>query len=332
MIQLIGKRVGSMVVVLLFLAGVVFVLQHMTPTDPVHAMLGANASKTAIAAENHKLGYDKPLPQQYVHYVGGLLHGDLQMSLRTRRPVMKDLRQYLPATLELALFGLFLAVVIGGILGIATAAKFKGSGLFRLITLAGASTPPFLLALVGILLFYHRLHWLPATGRTRFQNAPTGPTGMLTFDSLVHLRFNVFIDAIGHLILPGLCIATLAGVSIGRVLRSSLVGTLRSDFVRTARAKGLRESVVLTRHALRNSLGPALSMTGLQVGLMFAGVVVIEQIFGWSGIGLYVYQSIPRTDFPAIAGVTLVLGAGYVIVNTIVDILQAVADPRIALT
>jgi peptide/nickel transport system permease protein len=120
-------------------------------------------------------------------------------------------------------------------------------------------------------------------------------------------------------------------MSIGRVLRSSLVDTMRTDYVRTARSKGLRESIVLLRHALRNSLGPALSMTGLQVGLMFAGVVVIEQIFAWPGIGLYTVQSIPRTDFPAIAGVTLVLGAGYVLVNTIIDVLQVTADPRIAL-
>jgi peptide/nickel transport system permease protein len=203
--------------------------------------------------------------------------------------------------------------------------------LFRLLTLVGASAPPFLLALLGLIFLYHRLHWLPSTGRTRFQDAPSGPTGLLTFDSLVHGRFNVFLDAIDHLILPGLCVAILPAVSIGRVLRSSLVNTLRADYVRTARSKGLSEPVVLWRHALRNSLGPALSMTGLQVGLMFAGVVVIEQIFAWPGIGLYTVQSIPRTDFPAIAGVTLVLGAAYVVVNTVVDLLQAVADPRITL-
>jgi peptide/nickel transport system permease protein len=329
--RLIGKRLLAMVAVLLFLAAVVFTLQQLTPTDPVHSFLGANASKAAIKAESHKLGYDKPLPQQYLHFVGGVLHGNFQMSLRTRRPVATDLRHYLPATLELALFGLVLAAVLGAILGVITAGRFKGSGIFRVVTLAGASTPPFLLALVGILLFYHRLHWLPATGRTSLANPPTGPTGFLTLDTLLHGNFHGFTDAVGHLILPGMCVAILPAVSIGRVLRSSLVSTMRSDFVRTARAKGLREIAVLWRHAIRNSIGPALSMGGLQVGLMFAGVVVIEQVFAWPGIGLYTVQSIPRSDFPAIAGVTIVLGAGYVVVNTIVDILQAVADPRIAL-
>ena len=325
------KRLLSMVMILLVLAGVVFTLQRLTPTDPVHAMLGANASKEQIAAANHKLGYDKPLPQQYISYVGGLLHGDMQDSLRTRRPVTTDLAAYLPATLELALFGLGLAAVLGGILGIATASKARGSGLLRIVMVGGASAPPFLLALVGILLFYRNLGWLPATGRSSIANAPDGPTGLLTIDGLVHGRLDVFFDALKHLVLPGVCVAILPAVSIGRVLRSSLVTTMRTDYIRTARAKGLRETTVLLRHAVRNSIGPALSMGGLQVGLMFAGVVVIEQIFAWPGIGLYTVQSIPRTDFPAIAGVTLVLGAAYVIVNTIVDMLQVVADPRIAL-
>jgi peptide/nickel transport system permease protein len=144
-------------------------------------------------------------------------------------------------------------------------------------------------------------------------------------------RLDVWWDSVQHLILPGLCVAILPAVSIGRVLRSSLVTTLGADYVRTARAKGLRQTAVVMKHGLRNSIGPALSMTGLQMGLMFAGVVVIEQNFAWPGIGLFTVQSIPRTDFPAIAGVTLVLGAVYVVVNTIVDLLQAVADPRIAL-
>jgi peptide/nickel transport system permease protein len=332
MISLIVKRLGAMVGVLLFLAAVVFVLQHNTPTDPVHSFLGANASRVAIKAESHKLGYDRPLPVQYVRYVTGMLHGNFQMSLRTRRPVATDLRHYLPATLELAMFGLLVAGLMGAVLGIVTAARFRGAGIFRFITLAGASTPPFLLALVGILFFYHRLGWLPATGRSGLVNPPTGPTGFLTVDTLLHGNVHGFTDAIGHLILPGFCVAILPAVSIGRVLRSSLITNLRSDYVRTARAKGLREVAILWRHALRNSVGPALSMGGLQVGLMFAGVVVIESIFAWPGIGLYTVQSIPRSDFPAIAGVTIILGAGYVIVNTIVDILQGVADPRIVLS
>jgi len=263
--------------------------------------------------------------------VKGLFTGSLGNSLRTRRGISTDLGAYLPATVELTLFGLFLAVALGGLLGLASAGKWRGSGALRLLLVSGASAPAFLLALLGILLFFNKLHWLPATNDTGYNNAPTGPTGILVIDTLVHGRFGMWFDAWKHLILPGICVALGPAVSIGRVLRTSLVTTMRSDFVRTARAKGLSERAVMFRHTLRNSLNAALSMTGLQVGLMFAGVVVIETVFAWPGIGLYTDQSIPAGDFPAIGGVTLVLGVGYVVINTLVDILQTVADPRVSL-
>ena len=331
MLTLISKRLVAMVVILLALCAVVFTLQEMSHTDPVHAYLGANASKAEIAREAKILGYNKPIVEQYVHYVSGLLHGNLQMSLRTRRPVATDIATYLPATVELTLFGMFLALLLGTLLGVASAGRWRGAGLFRLVMLSGASAPAFLLALLGILFFSGDFHWLPATGDSSFSNAATGPTGIVVFDTLVHGQFSAFLDGLHHLVLPGLCVALGPAVSIGRVLRSGLVQAMRSDFVRTARAKGLTEHAVLFRHALRNSLNAALSMTGLQAGLMFAGVVVIETVFAWPGIGLYTAQSIPAADFPAIAGVTLVLGVGYVVINTIVDLLQAVADPRVAL-
>ena len=330
MIKVIAKRLGAMVAILLVLSASIFILQKLSRTDPVHAYLGANASKQAIAQERHILGYDRPLINQYFHYIKGLVSGDLGQSLRTRRPVATDIGSYLPATIELTLFGLFLAVLLGGLLGLASAGRWRGSGAFRFLLVSGASAPSFLLALLGILLFFNKLHWLPATGDTGYNDAPTGPTGILLIDTLAHGQLNMFWDAFRHLILPGVCVALGPAVSIGRVLRTGLVTNLRSNFVRTARAKGLTERAVLFRHALRNSLGAALSMTGLQAGLMFAGVVVIETVFAWPGIGLYTDQSIPAADFPAIGGVTLILGIGYVVVNTAVDILQVVADPRVA--
>ncbi|HEX6393754.1 MAG TPA: ABC transporter permease [Acidimicrobiales bacterium] len=330
MIKVIAKRLGAMVAILLVLSASIFVLQKLSRTDPVHAYLGANASKQAISLERHALGYDRPLVDQYFHYIKGLLTGNLGESLRTRRPVATDVGAYLPATIELTLFALALAVLIGGLLGLASAGRWRGSGALRFLLVSGASAPSFLLALLGILLFFNRLHWLPATGDTGYNDAPTSPTGILLVDTLVHGQVGMFWDAFRHLILPGVCVALGPAVSIGRVLRTGLVTNLRSNFVRTARAKGLTERAVLFRHALRNSLGAALSMTGLQAGLMFAGVVVIETVFAWPGIGLYTDQSIPAADFPAIGGVTLILGIGYVVINTAVDILQAVADPRVA--
>ena len=331
MVKFVLTRIGSMIVVLLVLAFVILCLQRYTPADPVRAKLGANASKESVARERHRLGYDKPLPVQYLNYVRGLLHGDMQDSLRTRHPVLDDLRAYLPATLELALFSLVLAIVMGMSLGLAAAARARGSGLLRIVLVAGASAPTFLVALIGLLVFYRRLGWLPSTGRTSFYDAPDGPTGLLTIDSLLAGRLDVFWDVLQHLVMPGFCVAIGPAVAIGRTLRGSVVATLRTDYVRTARSKGLRERTVLLKHAVRNSMGPALSMTGLQVGLMFAGVVVVESIFAWPGLGLYTVQSIPRLDFPAIAGVTLLLGALYVVVNAVVDVVQAIVDPRLTL-
>jgi len=327
--QLIAKRLAAMVVLSLLLAAVVFLLQQVSPLDPVHAMLGPNASPAAVAAQRHKLGLDQPMVTQFGNYLVGLLHGDLGSSYRTRRPVLEDLTVYVPATAELAVSALLLALVLGVVLAFSSSLRWPGAWLVRLVLLAGASAPTFLIGIGSLLLFYSQLGWLPASGRTDLMNAPTGPTGLLTLDGLIAGRPDVTVDALRHLVLPAIAIAFGPAVAVGRVLRSSLLGEQSSEYSRTARAKGLTEQQVLTRHVLRNALGPALSMTGLQVGLMFSGVLVVEQIFGWPGVGQYTAQSIPVADFPAIAGVTLLLGIGYVVVNTVVDLLQAVADPRI---
>jgi peptide/nickel transport system permease protein len=252
------------------------------------------------------------------------------MSYRTRRPVSTDLRSFVPATAELSIYALLFALILAALLSIGSTLRWPGAGLLRLCLIAGASVPAFLLGIAGILIFYQHLGWLPATGRTDYANAPTGPTGFLTIDGLIAGRPAVAWDALRHLLMPALAVAAVPAVSIGRVLRSSLIGGMRSDYVRTARAKGLSERRIVVGHVLRNCLGAALSMTGLQVGLMFSGVLVVEQVFAWPGIGQYMAQSIPASDFPAIAGVTLLLGVVYVAVNAIVDVLQAVADPRIS--
>ena len=185
----------------------VFLLQQLSHTDPVHAYLGANASQAAVAQERHVLGYDRPVIDQYFTYVGDAVHGNSPESLRTRRPVATDIRAYLPATAELALTAWFLAVVLGAILGLGSVARFEGSGTFRLVMLGGASMPAFLLALVAILFLNGKLHWLPATGDSSYTNAPTGPTGMVVVDTLLHGKLAMFGDAIRHLILPALCVS-----------------------------------------------------------------------------------------------------------------------------
>lgn len=319
-----------MVAILIALTGVMFVLQHVSPLDPVKAQLGAQASAQAVAARRQALGLDEPILVQFWNYLTGAVTGDLGTSYRTRHAVLSDLGSFLPATMELALFGLVIAVLLAALLAFSTTLKWPGSGVLRAVLFTGSSAPMFLLGILGLIVFYKTLGWLPANGRIAIPNPPGGPTGLLTVDGLLRGRLDVVVDAIHHLILPGFVIALGPAVAIGRVLRSSLLADVDSDYARTARAKGLSEGRIMTRHVLRNSVGAALSMTGLQVGLMFSGVLVVEQVFGWPGIGQYIAQSIPVADFPAIAGVTLVLGALYVLINTAVDLLQAAADPRIA--
>ncbi len=317
--------------VLLVLITFVFVLQSVVPGDPVRARVGANASSATVARERQRLGLDRPLPAQYVSYVSDAVRGNLGQSIRTSRSVTGDVGRFLPTTLELIIAAMVLALVLGGLLGVAAATASRGSGVLRTLFLSGASAPTFLLGFGLIYVFYLQLGWLPASGQASVNDAPDGPTRLLVIDGLLAGRPSVSVDALQHLVLPAVSLALLPAVAIGRVLRSSLIEVLEADYVRTARAKGLRPRAVLARHALRNSMSAPLTMTGLQFGLMLGGVVVIETIFAWPGIGLYTDQSIAAGDLPAIAGVTLVLAAIYVVINVAVDVGQAALDPRITL-
>ncbi|MBA3266233.1 MAG: ABC transporter permease [Nocardioidaceae bacterium] len=324
-------RAFGAVGVLLALVTVVFLLQTAVPGDPVRASVGVNASDEVVEAERERLGLDEPLPVQYATYLGQVVRGGFGESLRTGRDVRDDIGAFLPATLELAGFSMLLAVVGGLLIGVLAVVSSRFATPARLLFVGGASVPSFLLALIFIYIFYFKLSWLPLSGRTSVADAPEAPTGLLLLDSLLHARPDVFLDALRHLILPGLALALVPAVAIGRVLRSSLIEVYRSDYIRTLHAKGLPPRSVLFRHALRNALSAPLTMAGLQLGLLLGGVVIVEAIFAWPGIGLYLNQSIAFSDLRAIAGVTLVVGAGYVIVNTLVDLAQAAADPRIRL-
>jgi peptide/nickel transport system permease protein len=326
------SRLGATAAILVALTAVMFVLQHISPMDPVKAQLGANASADAVAARRHALGLDQPIFNQFWRYLTSAVQGDLGSSFRTRHPVSSDLSDFFPATLELALYGIAIALILAALLAFGMTLKWRGSEVLRAVLFTGAAAPMFLLGIVGLIVFYQKLGWVPANGRISVPNPPTGPTGLLTVDGLLAGRIDVVTDALHHLILPAIVIALGPAVAIGRVLRSSLLTDADSDYARTARAKGLSEGRIMVGHVLRNCVGSAMSMTGLQVGLMFSGVLVVEQVFGWPGIGQYIAQSIPVADFPAIAGVTLMLGVLYVAINTAVDLLQAAADPRIAVS
>jgi peptide/nickel transport system permease protein len=327
---LIARRVIALVAVLFGLAVIVFMLQAVIPADPARAMVGASAPESVVLAKRHELGYDKPLPQRFIDYLDRLLHGDLEESLRTRNPVSTDLQTFAPATLELALFAAAIAGVLGVGLGLMLAAGGRLARVLRIVLIGGASIPTFLTALLAILVFYSALHLLPASGRVSDTLVvPSGPTKLLFLDSLLHGNLSLFWSALTHILMPAFTLALLPALAIARTLATSCEKVMREDYVRTARSKGLGERTVLVRHALRNACGPALTMSGLQFGLLLGGIVVIEQIFAWPGLGLYIDQSIAYADFPAITGATLLLGAAYVFVNFFVDLAQAWADPRI---
>ncbi len=330
--RLILNRLGALVVVLFALTVAVFVIQAVLPADPVRASVGANATKEVVEAAREELGYNDPLVVQYAHFLGRLAQGDLGTSLRTRHPVTEDIAHFAPATIELTLSAALLAAVLGTVLGVWSALGGRGSGVARTVILAFASAPTFLVAIFMVLVFYRRLGWLPASGRVDRIPLDEGPTGLLTVDGLLHGNLDQLSSALRHLAIPSICLALGPAVAIGRVLRGSLLDVMGQDHVRTARAKGLRERAVIVRHGLRNALGPALSMAGLQVGLLLTGVVVIELVMAWPGLGLYTTQSIQNVDFPAVTGIVLVMGTAYVVVNTVVDVLQLLADPRVRAT
>lgn len=327
MTRFILRRAGAAVILLLLLTAIVFLLSEISPGDPVKVRLGPNATPAQVAAERERLGLNDSLVVRYGRFVGDAFQGDLGESYRTRREVTTDLKEFFPATAELVTVAFFFAVILATLFAFSGALRWPGGSVYRGGVLVLATAPAFLLGIAGIIIFYSDLGWLPASGQG--PDDP-GPTGFLILDCLLNGDFAAMWSAIQHVIMPAAVLAIAPALAIGRILRGSLESTRTSDHVRTARAKGLTEGRVMTRHVLRNAINPALSMAGLQLGFVFASVVVVEEVFSWPGIGDYLAQSIPASDFPAIAGVTLVLGAIYIVTNAIVDILLAVADPRIS--
>ncbi|MBX3084166.1 MAG: ABC transporter permease [Anaerolineae bacterium] len=311
-----------------------FVVSHFVPADPLVANLSQRAMSdpTIVAAFKEEWGLDQPLPVQYLTYVKNLLTGNLGKSIRSRRPVVDDLKQFLPATVELATFATLIGLIAG--LGLGTLAAIKRNSILdylaRFISLIGISAPIFWLALLGLLIFYVGLRIVPGLGRLDSAiAAPPVVTGFLTIDSLLAGRWDAFTNAFGHLILPGIVLSTYSLGLITRITRSSMLESLSQDYVRTARSKGLRTPAINFRHALRNALIPVITVIGLSYGGLLSGAVLTETIFAWPGIGRYAYRASTTLDFPAIMGVAMLIAVIFAIVNLVVDVLYYLVDPRI---
>ena len=293
-----------------------------------------NARPEQIENLRRRFGMDKPLPQQYFIYMSNIAHGDMGTSIRTRRPVLEDVRQYFPATAELTIVALVIMLSVGIPFGIISATKKDKmvDHLSRIIALAGVSMPLFWLGLLLQLAIYWKLGWLPAQGRVDMMvTPPDRMTGMYILDSILQRNWAALGSALQHIILPAVTLAFGSLAVITRMVRSSILDAMSQDYIRTARAKGLSESRVILQHALKNALIPTTTLVGLQVGYLLGGDFLVEIIFSWPGIGYYAVQSMTTIDIPAIMGVTLLIASIYVMANLVTDLTYSFLDPRIRL-
>ena len=326
------RRLVGFAAVMVGISIITFSLSHVVPADPAIVALGDHATDAQINAFREKYGLNKPVPEQYWIYVTNLMHGDLGISLRTRRPVAADLHDFFPATFELSLTALILSILIGipaGVLSATTRNRLPDH-VVRIVSLIGGSVPIFWLGLILIGFFYGRLGWLPGGARIdKFIPPPPMVTGLFTVDSLLVGDYKAFLSSVHHLFLPALALGYFSTAIIARMMRSSMLEVLNQQYVLAARAKGLRQGQVVWRHAARNALIPTVTTIGVTFGSLLSGAVLTETIFSWPGLGRYATNSAINLDFPAVMGVTLLAALVYTVTNLIVDVGYRWLDPRI---
>jgi peptide/nickel transport system permease protein len=295
-------------------------------------MAGPKAGPETLEKIRRRYALDRPLVEQYGLYISRLVQGDLGMSMDSRRPVLTDLREYFPATAELVMASMSLAILCGVFVGIITAVNRGGvfDRLSRMFSVAGLSMPVFWLAILVQFLLYFKLGWLPFGERVSTELPPFAhPTGIYTIDAVLAGRPDALWDVLHHLIMPALVLSLEPLAVIARLTRASMLEVMGHDYIRTARAKGLRERTVVATHALKNGLLPTITMVGMQIGWALGGSVLVEVIFNWPGIGRYAAASILSADHNAVMAITLLIGIVYLVSNVAVDILYVRLDPRI---
>lgn len=325
------RRLGALIPVLLGMAFIVFMMVRAIPGNPAQLILGQQASKEAVAALTKELGLDQPWYIQFFDYLGGIFSGDLGVSLKTNTPIAEEVWPYLAATIELAIIAMIIAIVIGVNAGIISA-WFQNSWfdyLAMIIALIGVSMPIFWLGLMEQYIVAIQWDLLPTTGRDNIRDPVEAITNLYLLDTLLQGRVDQFFEVVRHLILPGIALATIPMAVIARMTRSSMLEVMRSDFIRTARAKGMRMFWVVYKHSFKNALIPVVTVIGLQTGLLLGGAILTETIFGWPGIGTYIYDAINYRDYPVVQSGILVIAFIFVIINLCVDLLYAAIDPRI---
>lgn len=311
---------------------VTFLIARVIPIDPVLAVVGDNARPDVYEAARLAMGLDKPIWQQFAIYVGKVFQGDLGKSILTARPVAEDIRRVFPATLELATLGTLIGVVLGVPLGVAGAV---GQGRWpdqvaRLVGLFGYSIPIFWLGLMALLLFYAKLGWTSGPGRigVAYQDFVTPVTGIILLDAAMQGEWDAFRNALSHLVLPASVLGVFSMAYISRMTRSFMITELQQPYIVTARVKGLSESRVVWRHALGNAVAPLATVVALSYAGLLEGSVLTETIFAWPGLGRYITNALLNADMNGVLGGTLVVGAIFIGVNLISDVIGRVLDPR----
>ncbi|MBL8587783.1 MAG: ABC transporter permease [Methylobacteriaceae bacterium] len=325
------RRIVLLLPVLVGLSIIVFAIARLLPGDPVQLAAGPQATKEEIEALARELGLDRPLIAQYWSYATGLLQGDWGQSILTRRPVWEDLRIYLPATLELVFAAMAIAVAIGlpaGLLSAAYANRWPDY-LSRTLSLGAISMPRFFLGLLMQLFFVMQMGWLPLGGRFPLvEIPPPAVTGLITLDALIARDGGAFLTALKHLAMPAAAMSLSPLATITRMMRATTLEAMSQDYVTTARALGLSRGKILFKYVARNAASATLTVIGLYFGWLLAGTVLVETVFDWPGVGLYATKAIATQDFMPLMGVTLVIGALFVIVNLIVDLAYGLINPK----
>lgn len=325
------KRILMAIPVILGIVTIVFVLMRVFSSNPAYLLLGQRASAERVAELTSYLGLDQPIWKQYAIYLGQMFQGDFGDSLFSGLPVMQEIGERLPATIELALFSVLIASVLGVSLGVICAVK-QNSALDRICQvggLVGVSLPKFWLGLMLIILFAVNLGWLPVSGRFDFMNRPETITGFMILDSIITGNWAALGSTLRYMLLPGVSIAIASVGTIMRYTRSTMLETIRQDYIRTARAKGLRERVVIVHHALKNALIPIVTVIGMELGGLFSGSVLVETIFAWPGVGKYIVDGINNSDYAVVQGGCVLVAVIAVGMNLVVDLLYGLLDPRI---
>ncbi len=332
MFRYLLSKLGILVPTFLGVTFLTFALIRLAPGDPVLIMAGERGVSPERYAElRAQFGFDQPMLVQYFNYLGDVLRGDLGISVVTHTPVLTEFLGLFPATLELAIIAIMLAICLGLPAGVIAAVKRNSPFDYSLMgtSLIGYSMPIFWWGLLLILFFSINLGWTPVAGRLGFEYDVEPVTGFMLIDTLLSGEPGAFKDAVHHLILPAIVLGTIPLAVIARMTRSSMLEVLGEDYIRTARAKGLHPFLVVFQHALRNALIPVVTVIGLQVSVLMTGAILTETIFSWPGIGKWLLESIYRRDYPAVQGGVLLVATVVILVNTVVDLLYSVINPKI---